>query len=108
MKEIMITVTFIISFWPITIFAGTIFGSVHPPRQDIEIKVTYENGNNFIGYTDDLGTYRIYVSRKGRYTLSLKFNNEWLAPIQINSYDKPVRCDLDVITERGRYILKRR
>jgi len=101
----------LVLFVPLTIYAGQIYGNLRDPSgQPIQEKITVEikcGVKVFTGQTDAYGSYRVYAAEKGRCTFKVVYQGQD-ASFDVYSYDDPVRYDFDLVSEKGRYTLRRR
>ena len=94
---------------PSFVFAGEIFGSIteggRPVGQGIKVEITYA-GKAYSTETDKYGSYRAYMPGMGKSLLKVHYKQQ-SPSIEISSYERPVRYDLVLEKQNGRYSLRR-
>jgi len=97
------------AFWPMSAFAGNIFGSLTESKQPIKgASVTVTCGSeNYEGGTDADGAYSVRAEATGRCTFSVNYKDQTVET-EVFSYNQPTRYDFDLVMEGGKYVLKKK
>jgi hypothetical protein len=97
------------ALWPVSAFAGNIFGSISENRQpakSVEVVVLC-GANSFEARTDDAGSYSLRANEPGRCTFRVNYKGQ-TAETEIFSYDQPTRYDFELVMTNGKYALKKK
>jgi hypothetical protein len=96
---------------PESLHASQIFGTIRQggnPLPNTTIQMSC-GGRRHDGSSDQYGSYSVYIPEKGKCSFSLIVNTNTVGPVDVFSYDDPVRADFDVIQDsNGRLVLRRR
>jgi hypothetical protein len=86
---------------------GTIRQGGNPlPNAAIQVSC---GGHRHDGKTDQYGSYSINIPEKGKCSFFVTVNGRTAGPVDVFSYDDPVRADFDVIPDsNGNLALRRR
>ena len=90
--------------------AGEIFGTIKADAKGVSkgTKVDIISPKKtYSGETETYGSYRVYVAEKGKCTLKVHYNKQ-MPSLEIFSYDKSTRYDLNIEGKDGQYSLKRK
>ena len=91
-------------------FAGKIYGSLaeggKPVAQGVKVEVTC-GSNSYSAQTDAYGSFRLFVSDKGKCTLKVYYQQQ-TPSTEINSYEGSVQYDLILEKKEGQYTLRRK
>jgi hypothetical protein len=108
MKTIVILLLLMI-FFPILAFAGEIYGNIKvgggPVPEGVKIEIMCPD-RPYSTTTDKFGSFRIYVSREGRCTLTVHYGQP-PPSYEVFSYEGSVRYNLILDQRDGRYFLRR-
>jgi hypothetical protein len=88
---------------------GEIYGTIKEDGKAVakDIVVTIEiEGKSYPKSTDEFGSYRIFVPEVGKCTAKVAFNGQTISN-DIESYSTPVRFDLAIENNGGKYSLRR-
>ena len=92
-------------------FAAQVYGTLRegdrPLPQGVQVVITCPGNPPHTGGTDAGGSYRIYVSEKGKCTLQVQYNGQ-SPSADIFSFDDATKYDFDLIRQGGSYSLRRR
>lgn len=91
-------------------FAGEIFGTIKADAKGVSkgTKIDIVSAKKtYTTETDTYGSYRVYIPEKGKCTLKVHYNKQ-LPVLEIFSYDKSTRYDLNIESKDGQYLLKRK
>ena len=96
---------------PAPAFAGNIFGNLREGGrsvgQGVQVQVTCGSVHPPPTMTDQYGAYSLAVPG-GKCALSVGYKGRTTPSFAIVSSDDPARYDFDLVSENGRYVLKRR
>jgi len=110
MKMLLSSIICLLLF-PRSLYAAQILGTIRQggnPLPNAAIQVSC-GARRHDGRADQYGTYSINIPEKGRCSFSVTFNGKTAGPVDVFSYDDPVRADFDVIPDsNGNLVLRRR
>jgi hypothetical protein len=90
--------------------SGEIFGNIKennkPVAKGIKIEIISPK-KTYTAETDSFGSYRIFVTEKGKCAFKLNYNKQ-TPTFDIFSYDKSTRYDFIIETIKDKYILRRK
>ncbi len=97
------------AIWPVSAFAGNIFGHLSENRQPVKgADVTVTCGSrNYQARTDDDGSYSLRADEPDRCMFSVKYKDQ-TAETEVFSYDQPTRYDFELVMSDGKYALKKK
>ncbi len=97
------------AIWPVSAFAGNIFGTLSESRKPIEgAEVTVVCGtNNYQARTDDRGSYSLRAEEPGRCTFRVTYKKQSVET-EIFSYSQPTRYDFELVMTNNKYVLKKK
>jgi hypothetical protein len=95
---------------------GQIYGKITTPmiskkREPIQIEIKCENRVQN-AWTDESGSYRLFVPGYGECSIRIFYNNIWTEPYQIFVSRNPSRYNFSIVVQMGKnknikYILQR-
>jgi len=92
------------------LLAGEIFGTIRenskPVKKGIKVEITTAKKTDSTE-TDNYGSYRLFVTEKGKCTLKIHFNKQ-TPTFEVYSYDKSTRYDFIIEKKDTTYNLKRK
>jgi hypothetical protein len=92
------------------ILAGDLFGSIIDGNKPVAagVKIVVKSGEKtYTGETDKFGAYRIFVTDKGKCTLTVHFKDQ-TPSADMFAYDKSTRYDWILETKDGKLALRRK
>ncbi len=94
MRIPIITFLFILAF-PLLSSAGEIYGLIRGVSE-APVQITGSSEFPYSTKTDEKGIYRIYIQETGPCQLKVQVKKEWIGPIEVYSYKKPIRYNLAI------------